>query len=156
MWTCRARPWSCRRFVPRTWWAGSCARWACPPPQVPVDTGEAEGLYRTLLSQRRVLIVADNAADAAQVLPLLPASPRSAIIVTSRRVLASVDATVQLGLDPLSATDAEFLLGLTAGAAKAVADPAAVAAVAKACGYLPLALRVAGAQAGRPRRLVVR
>ena len=117
-----------------------------PAATVPVDPGEAEGLYRTLLSQRRVLIVADNAADAAQVLPLLPASPRSAIIVTSRRVLASVDATVQLGLDPLSATDAEFLLGLTAGAAKAVADPAAVAAVAKACGYLPLALRVAGAR----------
>jgi DNA-binding SARP family transcriptional activator len=117
-----------------------------PSTAVPVDAGEAEGLYRTLLSQRRVLIVADNAADAAQVLPLLPASPRSAIIVTSRRVLASVDATVQLGLDPLSATDAESLLGLTAGAAKAVADPAAVAAVAKACGYLPLALRVAGAR----------
>jgi DNA-binding SARP family transcriptional activator len=117
-----------------------------PAAAVPVDAGEAEGLYRTVLSQRRVLIVADNAADAAQVLPLLPASPRSAIIVTSRRVLASVDATVQLGLDPLSATDAESLLGLTAGAAKAVADPAAVAAVAKACGYLPLALRVAGAR----------
>ncbi|GIH10362.1 regulatory protein AfsR [Rhizocola hellebori] len=117
-----------------------------PAAQVPVDAGEAEGLYRTLLSQRRVLIVADNAADAAQVLPLFPASPRSAIIVTSRRVLAAVDATVQIGLGPLSATDAEFLLGLTAGAAKAVADPAAVAAVAKACGYLPLALRVAGAR----------
>ncbi len=117
-----------------------------PSGQVPVEAGEAEGLYRTLLAQRRVLIVADNAADTAQVLPLLPASSRSAIIATSRKVLAAVDATVHLGLDPLTATDAEFLLGLTAGAAKAVADPAAVADVAKACGYLPLALRIAGAR----------
>src|SRR5688572_25930415 len=107
---------------------------------MPVDTAEAAAHYRTVLRNRRVLIIADNAADADQVLPLVPASAGSAIIVTSRQVLATLDGAVQVGVGPLPPADAQLLLSRVAGDVRSAAEPSAVAEVAAASGYLPLAL----------------
>lgn len=117
-----------------------------PPAKIPVGVDEAAALYRTQLARRRVLIIADNAADADQVLPLLPGSSGSAVIVTSRPVLATLDGAVQLDVGPLPPADAEALLTAASGPARPAGDAAAVAEVASACGHLPLALRIAGAR----------
>jgi DNA-binding SARP family transcriptional activator len=112
---------------------------------------EAAARFRELTAGRRLLVVLDNARDAGQVRPLVPAAPGSAVLVTSRRVLALLDGAAAVHLDVLSAGEAVTLLGRLAGADRVAADPAAAAEVARLCGYLPLALRIAGARlAARP------
>ncbi len=107
-----------------------------PPLAVPADTSEAAALYRSTLARRKVLVVLDNAVDAAQVGPLLPGETGSAVLVTSRRMLATLGARhVRLG--PLPEEDALRLLG---------DDSAAAKQVAKACDHLPLALTIAAAR----------
>ncbi|MCD0446713.1 hypothetical protein LO763_24140 [Glycomyces sp. A-F 0318] len=122
---------------------------AAPPPGL----DERVGLYRTLLARRRVLIVLDNARDAAHVRPLLATAPGSFTIVTSRDRLVGLDThegaeTVPLG--PLSAAESEALLARRIGPERAAADRAAVARIAGACGGLPLALTLAGSRAAGP------
>jgi DNA-binding SARP family transcriptional activator len=112
---------------------------------------EAAARFRDLTSARRVLIVLDNAHDARQVEPLLPAGAGCAVLVTSRRVLASlVDASPE-HIDVLGADDAVAMLGRLAGTGRVAAEREAAAEVAGLCGGLPLALRIAGARlAARP------
>ncbi|MEV1173860.1 BTAD domain-containing putative transcriptional regulator [Nonomuraea sp. NPDC049784] len=68
---------------------------------VPVEVEEAAGRFRSLTGGRRLLVVLDNARDAAQVRPLLPGSPTCAVLVTSRRMLTSFGGAVQVPLDVL-------------------------------------------------------
>ncbi|GGV25586.1 hypothetical protein GCM10010277_06640 [Streptomyces longisporoflavus] len=118
----------------------------------PVGAADAAAAYRTLLTGRRVLVVLDNALDAAQVRPLLPAGRACAVLVTSRGVLAALNGAVHLHLAPLPPPASVQVLGLWAGAGRLSAEPGAAAAIAHHCGHLPLALRIAGARlAARPR-----
>ncbi len=117
---------------------------------IPVGEGERAARYRSLLAGRRILVLADNAAEAAQVRPLLPASPGCAVLVTSRDSLASLvarEGARRLELDLLSQQEAITLLTTLIGV-RAGADPGAVAALATRCARLPLALRVAAEIAG--------
>jgi DNA-binding SARP family transcriptional activator/tetratricopeptide (TPR) repeat protein len=112
---------------------------------------EASAAFRALTAPRRLLVVLDNARDAAQVRPLLPAGPHTGVLVTSRRILSTLDGAVHLNLDVLPEREAVRLLGRLAGPERIAADPAAAGRVARCCGYLPLALRIAGARlAARP------
>jgi DNA-binding SARP family transcriptional activator len=121
------------------------------PGAVPTDLEEASGLFRSRVAGRRLLLVLDDAADAAQVAPLLPASPGCGVLVTSRRVLPALDGAAHLHLDVLSPGEALELLGRLAGQGRVAAEPEAAAELARCCGYLPLALRTAGARlAARP------
>jgi transcriptional regulator with XRE-family HTH domain len=116
--------------------------------QVPVELEEAAALYRTLLADKRVLVVLDNARDAEQVRPLLPGSKGCLVVVTSRDRLAGLVATHgahRLGLDVLAPEEAVMLLARSLGEERVAAEPEATAAVAEACGFLPLALRIAAA-----------
>lgn len=116
-----------------------------PPLAIPSDPIEAAALYRSMLADRRVLVVLDNAIDASQVIPLLPAGPGSAILVTSRRMLATLDG-LHLALDPLPEHEAIALLSAVTGLVTDAASRRAAAEVARSCGYLPLALRIAAAR----------
>ncbi|HEX6347330.1 AfsR/SARP family transcriptional regulator [Umezawaea sp.] len=116
-----------------------------PPSAIPADPAEAAALYRSMLADRRVLVVLDNAIDASQVVPLLPAGPGSAILVTSRRVLATLDG-LHLALEPLPEHEAVALLGAVTGLVTDGVSRRAAAEVARSCGYLPLALRIAAAR----------
>jgi tetratricopeptide (TPR) repeat protein len=78
--------------------------------------------------------------------PLLPAAAGCGVLVTSRQLLASLDGATHLHLDTLPAGDATALLGRLAGEQRVAAEPQAAAEVARCCGYLPLALRIAGAR----------
>lgn len=115
-----------------------------------ITVEEAAARFRSLTSGRRILVVLDNAADAAQVRPLLPADPGCGVLVTGRRVLAVLDGATYEHLDALAPADAVTLLGRLVGADRTEADREAVAEIARLCGYWPLALRIAAA------RLVVR
>jgi DNA-binding SARP family transcriptional activator len=118
---------------------------------VPADLEEASAAFRSRVAGRRLLVVLDNAVDAAQVRPLLPAAAGCGVLVTSRQLLASLDGATHLHLDTLPAGDATALLGRLAGEQRVAAEPQAAAEVARCCGYLPLALRIVGARlAARP------
>jgi tetratricopeptide (TPR) repeat protein len=121
-----------------------------PPARIPASPQAQAGLYRNLLSAKRMLIVLDNAQDEQQVRPLLPASPASLVLITSRSQLsglAAADGARLLTLDVLSHAEAVQLLTARLGAARAAAEPAAVDQIASLCACLPLALAVAAARA---------
>jgi DNA-binding SARP family transcriptional activator/Tfp pilus assembly protein PilF len=127
-----------------------------PADAVPVEEQEAAARYRTLLADRRVLVVLDNARGAAQVRPLLPGGPRCLVLVTSRDRLDGLvahEGARRLTVDALPPAQARTLLTRALGTGTA-ADPRLVADLARQCGYLPLALRLAAANlAGRPDHL---
>ncbi|MEV4754256.1 helix-turn-helix domain-containing protein [Micromonospora sp. NPDC049559] len=108
---------------------------------------EASALLRTCTAGRGVLVLLDNATSAAQVRPLLLSGPGCATIVTSRPALADLDATARVHLAPLPHDAALDLFAELAGADRVAAEPAAAATVVRACGGLPLALRIVGARA---------
>ncbi len=120
-----------------------------PREQIP-DTQEAQaGLYRSLLADRRMLIVLDNARDPDQVRPLLPGGSGCLALVTSRSALAGLVAgaganPVPLGL--LAEPDAQALLAARLGASRTAAEPAAVRQIIGLCARLPLALAITAAR----------
>ncbi|MGW6236136.1 AfsR/SARP family transcriptional regulator [Streptomyces sp. NPDC055094] len=117
---------------------------------IPVDQEALSGLYRSLVAERRMLIVLDNAADAAQVAAVLPGSAGCAVLVTSRRRLTGLAVThgaYLLPLDVLTASESRDLLGRHLGEDRLAADPEAVTAVLEHCAGLPLAISVVGARA---------
>jgi DNA-binding SARP family transcriptional activator/tetratricopeptide (TPR) repeat protein len=121
-----------------------------PPEQIPPGPQAQAGLYRSLLADKQMLIVADNARDEQQVRPLLPASPASLVLVTSRNQLgglAAAEGARLISLDVLSHAEAVQLLAARLGAARAAAEPGAVDQIASLCAHLPLALSVAAARA---------
>jgi tetratricopeptide (TPR) repeat protein len=112
---------------------------------VPSDPDARVALYRTVVAGRRLLIVLDNAWDEAQVRPLIPGTSGSQVVVTSRNRLAGLvaaDGARPVELAPFSVSSSVELLARRAGTlADTDADDAA--ALAEACGGLPLALTVA-------------
>ncbi|MEV4659924.1 BTAD domain-containing putative transcriptional regulator [Micromonospora sp. NPDC049301] len=108
----------------------------------PTSVAEARARVRSLLFGRRVLLVLDNAADAAQVDGLLPVRGGCALLVTSRTPVITGDGRA-LRLDPLPPTDALALLRATAGDRPVDEEPEAACAVVELCERLPLALHTA-------------
>ncbi|MFD0821370.1 ATP-binding protein, partial [Micromonospora zhanjiangensis] len=123
-----------------------------PGDDIPTELEDRVARWRSELSGRRAVIVLDNAASAAQVAPLLPNGPGCLTLVTSRRRLTGLDGVRPHALAVLDQDEATQLLARIAGAERVGADPAASAEVVRRCGYLPLAIRLAGARlAHRPR-----
>ena len=113
---------------------------------IPEGIEERARMYRTRLAGRRVLVVLDNAANEAQVRPLLPGSPGCAVLVTSVSRMAALAGSTAVPLGLMPPGQAADLLAAIIGTARAQAEPEAVAEIARLCGYLPLALRIAGAR----------
>ncbi|MFJ8042408.1 BTAD domain-containing putative transcriptional regulator [Kitasatospora sp. NPDC096147] len=122
-----------------------------PGSSLPGHTDDRAALYRTLLAERRVLIVLDNARDTRQVAPLIPGTGRSAVVVTSRHRLPALQSSARIPLGPLNTFEQRSLLRELCGADRVDADPAAAGRIMTACSGLPLALRIAGSRlAHRP------
>ncbi|APE24906.1 MULTISPECIES: AfsR/SARP family transcriptional regulator [Streptomyces] len=118
--------------------------------RVPTDPGAQSALYRSLLADRRVLVVLDDVRDAEQVRPLLPGSASCTVLVTSRNRLSALVAAHGarlLPVDVLSPAEAYALLEGRLGAERTSAEPAAVAAIVEHCAGLPLALGIVAARA---------
>jgi DNA-binding SARP family transcriptional activator len=116
------------------------------PNSTPADLDERAAMYRSVLAQRRVLVVLDDAADAAQIQYLLPGSATCAVLVTSRRRLPEMQWDEQAELEGMSREEALTLFSRTIGAERSGQEPEAVAEVVDACGRLPLALRITAAK----------
>ncbi|MGN9787428.1 BTAD domain-containing putative transcriptional regulator [Nonomuraea sp. ZG12] len=116
----------------------------------PATVHERSALLRSLLAERPMLMLLDEALDAAQVRPLLPGND-CAVIVTSRRRITELPGALQIDLGELPTEEALLLLGRIAGAGRVAREREEALAIVSACGGLPLALRSAGARlAGRP------
>ncbi|MGR6316620.1 BTAD domain-containing putative transcriptional regulator [Micromonospora soli] len=123
------------------------------PAAIPAELHAQAGLYRSILAERRMLILLDNCRDWDQIRHLLPGTGGSLVIATSRRRITGLATPVgaqPLHLDPLTDAEARELLARRLGDAVA-ADPAAVDEIIARCGRLPLALAlVATRSVGRP------
>jgi tetratricopeptide (TPR) repeat protein len=116
------------------------------PTAIPDGLEERARLYRARLSGRHVLVVLDNAVDEAQVRPLLPGDAGCAVLVTSRNRLLGLEGAKTVDLDVLEPHEAIELISKVVGARRVTAEPQAAEELAHLCGYLPLAVRIAGAR----------
>ncbi|MFF3754708.1 ATP-binding protein [Streptomyces sp. NPDC002018] len=110
---------------------------------IPRHVDDRAGLLRDRLANRDMLLILDNAAEAAQVEPLLPATAACAVLITSRGRLAALDDADRVGVDALSVDDAITLFRSVNSTG--VADPT-VDLIVRRCGLLPLTIRVAAAR----------
>ncbi|MCK2240511.1 MULTISPECIES: BTAD domain-containing putative transcriptional regulator [unclassified Crossiella] len=118
---------------------------------IPAGLAERAARYRSALADRRVLVWLDDAASAAQVRSLLPATSGCAVLVTSRRRLTELPGAHEIPVEALTPAEGDRLLARIVGSARIAAEPEAAATILRACGGLPLAVRIAGARlAARP------
>ncbi|ALL79630.1 hypothetical protein AD006_31060 (plasmid) [Pseudonocardia sp. EC080610-09] len=123
------------------------------PGRVPETLEERAELFRSRLGGKRVLVVLDNVADERQIRPLLPGEPGCAVLVTSRSRLSGLEGTQQIDLEILDPDAALALLGSVAGPERVAGERRAGEDIVRLCGYLPLAVRIAGAKlADHPHR----
>jgi DNA-binding SARP family transcriptional activator len=114
--------------------------------QIPVNEDERAARYRTILAGRRMLVVLDNARDAAQVRPLLPGTASCAVLVTTRSRMSDLASTRLVDLDVLDDDEALTLFTRIVGDERAAAEPEATAELLLACAGLPLAIRICAAR----------
>jgi hypothetical protein len=120
-----------------------------PANQIPSSTEAQQSLYRSLLADRRMLIVLDNARDVGQVRPLLPGGPRCLVLVTSRNQLTGLVAAEgahPVTLDLLSPADARELLARRIGPERIAAELDVATELTGLCARLPLAVSIAAAR----------
>lgn len=125
-----------------------------PPEDIPLELVEQSAMYRSMIAEKALAVFADDAESAAQVRPLLPASPDSVLVVTSRWRLGglALDGGQLVAVDMLDERSAIKLLSLVIGREKVELEPAPARQLVQLCGGLPIALRVAAARLStRPR-----
>ncbi|MBG0566761.1 AfsR/SARP family transcriptional regulator [Actinoplanes aureus] len=121
-----------------------------PEQKIPTGLESQAGLYRSLLAERRMLVVLDNAHDAEQVRPLLPGAPGCLVVITSRSDLpglVAAEGARPVTIDLLSVAEARALLGRRLGADRIWSEPRELDEIITLCARLPLALTVVAARA---------
>ncbi|MCI3272342.1 AfsR/SARP family transcriptional regulator [Streptomyces cylindrosporus] len=113
---------------------------------IPDSLEERAALYRSVLDGRRVLVLLDNARDAAQVRPLLPGTEGCAALVTSRVRMVDLAGAHLVDLDVMSPDEALSLFTKIVGEERVAAEREAALDVVAACGFLPLAIRIAASR----------
>ncbi len=117
---------------------------------IPADVDAKSALYRSLLAERRMLIVLDNARSSEHVRPLLPGNSTCVVVITSRNRMDSLlvrDGAHRIALGVLSDADALALLAERVDRVRVEAEPDAAAELVGLCVHLPMALSVAAARA---------
>jgi DNA-binding SARP family transcriptional activator len=119
-----------------------------PADSLPRDVEERAELYRSIVAERQVLVLLDDAADEKQVRPLLPGGASCGVLVTSRRRLPALGAA-GMELGALETETALRLLARMVGDERVATQPAVAAELVTLCGHVPLALRIAGSRLAR-------
>ncbi|GII95613.1 AfsR/SARP family transcriptional regulator [Sinosporangium siamense] len=132
--------------APESVLAGFLRALGMPADLVPEGLAERSALFRSLLADRRILLLLDNAKDTEQVHMLLPGTPGCAAIVTSRGKLADLTAARLVDLDVMKPDEALSLFTAVAGPERVGAERAAAMDAVAACGFLPLAVRILAAR----------
>ncbi|MER6916944.1 tetratricopeptide repeat protein [Streptomyces sp. NPDC000594] len=118
---------------------------------IPVATDDRSGLLRSLTEHRRLLLLLDNAADEAQIRPLLPSAGASLTLITSRCALAGLESVDRVRLPLLRREEGVTLLRRILGGRRVDREAQAARTLVDLCGHLPLAVRIAGQRiASRP------
>ncbi|MFG2645790.1 BTAD domain-containing putative transcriptional regulator [Streptomyces sp. NPDC048370] len=117
-----------------------------PDSSIPDSLEERAALYRSTLDGRRILVLLDNARDAAQIRPLLPGTAGCAALVTSRIRMVDLAGAHLVDLDVMSPEEALQLFTRIVGAERVTAEREAALDVVAACGFLPLAIRIAASR----------
>jgi DNA-binding SARP family transcriptional activator/predicted negative regulator of RcsB-dependent stress response len=121
------------------------------PGALPTSPDELAAMYRTKLADRRVLVVLDDASSVTQVTPLIPGSPKCAVIVTARTHLTGLPCARRFEIDVFDEHTGVELLARVIGEQRVSAESAMAADLVRLCGALPLALRIGAAKlAARP------
>jgi tetratricopeptide (TPR) repeat protein len=135
---------------PATVVQGFLAAFQVPKERIPHDVGAQAALYRSLVADRKVLVLLDNARDSEQVRPLLPGSPTCVVLVTSRNRLTGLIArerAAHLELDFPSFEESREMLTAYIGEPRAAKEGPAITELIERCARLPIALTIAGARA---------
>lgn len=120
-------------------------------PALPAEVPARAALLRSRLATQRMLLVLDDVAHAGQVRPLLPGAGACAVLATSRMRLPDLCDALQVNVDVLTDQEAQELFSRVAGRRRVVEQPDSARDILRACGHLPLAVRIAGAKlAQRP------
>ncbi|MER7166279.1 BTAD domain-containing putative transcriptional regulator [Micromonospora sp. NPDC000207] len=114
--------------------------------QIPTRLDERERLYRSQLAGRRVLVLLDNAADDAQVRPLLPGDPSCRVLLTCRGRLSELPGVTRMEVGILGPVQALALFAAIVGPQRVSAEPAAARRIVQMCGRLSIGIRVAAAR----------
>lgn len=123
-----------------------------PGDRIPDDAEARSALWRATLANKRLLLLLDNTVDAAEIRPLLPASPGCLVLITSRARLVDLDGAEWISIGLMPPEESGRLIAETLGDQRVRAEPEAAAELAQLCGHLPLALRIATARLrNRPR-----
>ena len=117
-----------------------------PTGEIPAQTGARAAALRARLADRRVLLVLDDAAEAAQIAPALPGTGGCGVLITSRRSLLDLPVGRRLRIDPLGDDSGIELLNTVLGEDRVAAEREYAEELVRLCGALPLALRIAGAR----------
>jgi DNA-binding SARP family transcriptional activator/tetratricopeptide (TPR) repeat protein len=129
-----------------------------PPDRIPAGVADQTALYRSLVHDRRILIILDNGGTADHVLPLVPPTVSSTLVVTSRSQLSAlaIDHAVQSAeLNVLTVKEARALVDRVLGVQRVERESASAFELIELCGRMPLALRIAAAKlAARPRQQI--
>ncbi|MDH6577635.1 BTAD domain-containing putative transcriptional regulator [Kitasatospora sp. MAP5-34] len=126
--------------------AGFLGALGVPAEAVPDGLDTRSALFRSLVADRRLLILLDNARNSAQLRPLLPGAAGCAVLVTSRTRLAGPSCALQVDLPVFQPVEAVELLGRTIGADRLDGERHAAIGLVSACGFLPLAVRIVAAR----------
>lgn len=117
------------------------------PELIPSDLPGRTALWRKRVAgARNILVLLDNAAESAQIRPLLPGCAGPLVIISSRRRLPALEGALSVPLDAMSDSDALLLLSRIAGPSRIDAEPEAAREAVRLCGRLPLAIQIAAAR----------
>ncbi|MFD6888482.1 BTAD domain-containing putative transcriptional regulator [Streptomyces sp. NPDC059957] len=123
-----------------------------PGDRIPDDTEGRSALWRATLSSKRLLLLLDNTVDPAVIRTLLPGSPGCLVLITSRARLLDLDGADWISIGLMPAEESARMVAETLGEHRVAAEPESAAELARLCGHLPLALRIATARLrNRPR-----
>ncbi|MEV7175250.1 BTAD domain-containing putative transcriptional regulator [Kitasatospora sp. NPDC093679] len=126
-----------------------------PPGDIPDELDERAAMFRSLVAEKKILVILDDAAEEHQISPLLPGGRDCGVVVTSRRPQTGLPELESVHLDVLTQTEAVELLGRIVGDRRVAQEPLASAQLVREIDRLPLALGIVGARlAASPHRTI--